>query len=69
RGCFTNATVLRLLETDDSEGPTFAVQYFAVNKTKFDEYMALHAEEMRKKSFLKWGNKFMAFRSVMEVIH
>jgi hypothetical protein len=67
--CFTHATVLRLLETDDSEGPTFAVQYHALSKSMFDEYIALHADEMRTKGFHKWGNRFIAFRSVMEVMH
>ena len=32
-GCFTHATILQLLETDDSEGPTYAVQYFAESKS------------------------------------
>ena len=31
-GCFTKATILHLLEIDDSEGPTYAVQYFAESK-------------------------------------
>ena len=27
-GCFTHATILRLIEADDTEGVTFAVQYY-----------------------------------------
>ncbi|MGZ8540981.1 MAG: DUF4286 family protein, partial [Chitinophagaceae bacterium] len=32
-GCFTNATILRLVEVDESPGPTYAIQYHATNKT------------------------------------
>ena len=31
-GCFTHAVILRLMEVDDTEGPTYAVQYFAESK-------------------------------------
>ena len=68
-GCFTKATVLRLLEVDNTEGPTFAIQYFAESKSLYNVYIEKYAESMRQKGFSKWGNKFIAFRSVMEVIH
>lgn len=68
-GCFTNANVLRLLEVDDSEGPTYAVQYFTDNLTQYQLYIDNHAARMRQMSFDKWGNKFIAFRSVMEVVN
>lgn len=68
-GCFTHATVLQLLEVDDSEGPTFAVQYFAESKSLYKNYMEKFAAQMRQKAFDKWGDKFIAFRSLMQVIH
>ena len=68
-GCFTRATVLRLLETDDSEGPTYAIQYFAESKANYNRYIEKFAPEMRQRSFDKWGNRFIAFRSVMEVVN
>jgi hypothetical protein len=68
-GCFTHATVLRLLETDDSEGLTYAVQYHAETKALYNRYITDFADTMRKKAFDKWGDKFIAFRSVMEVVH
>lgn len=67
-GCFTKATVLRLMEIDDSEGPTYAIQYFAESKALYNKYIELHAPEMRQRSFDKWGNSFIAFRSVMQVV-
>jgi hypothetical protein len=67
-GCFTSHKVVRLLEVDDSEGPTFAIQYTAESKANYNLYILKHAEEMRKRSFDKWGNRFIAFRSVMQVV-
>jgi len=67
-GCFTHATVLQLLETDDSEGPTYTVQYFAESKALYNNYMEKHAATMRQKAFDKWGDKFIAFRSLMLLI-
>ena len=68
-GCFTYATILRLLEVDDTEGPTYAIQYFAESKGLCNNYMEKHAPTMRQKSFDKWGNQFIAFRSVMQVVN
>lgn len=66
--CFSDFKVVRLLEVDDSEGPTYAVQYFANSKADYNRYIEFHASEMRKRSSVKWGNHFIAFRSVMEVV-
>lgn len=68
-GCFTHATVLRMLEVDDSEGPTYAVQYHAESQALYNRYIQQFADDMRKKALDKWGGGFIAFRSVMQVVH
>ncbi len=68
-GCFTEALVLRLLETDDTEGPTYAVQYKADSKALYNRYIEKYAGLMRQKSFEKWGDQFIAFRSLMQVVN
>ena len=68
-GCFTHATILRLLEVDDTEGPTYAVQYFSESKGLYNNYIENHAAAMRQKGFDKWGTAFIAFRSVMQVVN
>ena len=68
-GCFTHAVILRLMEVDETEGPTYAVQYHAESKGLYNNYIENHADEMRQKSFDKWGDKFIAFRSVMQVVN
>jgi aspartyl/asparaginyl-tRNA synthetase len=67
-GCFTNATVLQLLETDESEGPTYVVQYMAESKALYNKYIEQYAVNMRQKSIDKWGDQFIAFRSILQLI-
>jgi len=67
--CFIKATIVRLLEIDDTEGPTYAVQYTAENKASYDLYIEKHSGLLRQKSFHKWGNQFIAFSSLMQVVN
>ena len=68
-GCFTKATVLQLLEVDDTEGPTYAIQYQAESKALYNQYIEKFAGILRQKSYDKWGDKFIAFRSLMRVVN
>ena len=67
-GCFTHFKLVRLLEVDDEEGPTYAVQYHAQNMEAIDEYRTQHAAKLQQQSTQKWGDRFIAFRSLMEVV-
>lgn len=67
-GCFSGYKIVRLLEVDESEGPTYAIQYSAESKADYNRYITVHSSRMQQKSFVKWGNGFIAFRSVMQVI-
>lgn len=68
-GCFSQANIMRLLETDDAEGPTYAIQYHAQSKALYNRYIEKFARIMQQKSFDKWGGQFIAFRSVMQVVN
>lgn len=68
-GCFTHARVLRLLEVDETDGLTYAIQYHAESKALYNRYIREFSPELRKKGTEKWGEKFIAFRSVMEIVH
>lgn len=66
--CFTSFKILKLLEIDETEGPTYAIQYFAESKAIYNSYVEKFAGEMKAQSFAKWGDKFIAFRSVMQIV-
>jgi Domain of unknown function (DUF4286) len=67
-GCFIKSQLLHLLETDESDGPTYAVQYFAASITEYNHYLTQFAPSMRKEVTNRWGNQVVAFRSLMQVV-
>jgi hypothetical protein len=68
-GCFSEFQFAKLLELDDTDGPTYAVQYRAVSKADYNRYLEIHANKLRNEVFAVWGNKVIAFRSLMQVVH
>jgi hypothetical protein len=68
-GCFTKAIILRLIETDDTEGPTYAVQYHAESKSLYNRFIQQHVSNFRNEAHNAWGNKIIAFNSVLEVVN
>ena len=67
-GCFTRSQLLRLLEIDETDGPTYATQYYTECKSDYDRYIENHSTFMRQKTFDKWEDQFVAFRSLMEIV-
>ena len=67
-GLFVDCRLCRLLEQDEMEGVTYAAQYFCEGIEQYNTYIDQHAQNMREKGFKLFGGKFVAFRSVMEII-
>ena len=67
-GFFSTARLFRLLEQDDSEGNTYAVQYTAVTAEKYYLYRAGYAALLRQKAFEKWGDATISFSSVLQEV-
>ena len=68
-GCFTEFKIVKLLEVDEEDGPTYAIQFFAESKALYNLYVENFSGEMRKRSFDKWGDKFISIRSVMQIVN
>ena len=68
-GCFDDAVILQMIEVDDSEGPTFAVQYAAPSKALYNTYIRSFASSMQQKALQQWGNLIISFRSVLQVVN
>ncbi|HEY1030758.1 MAG TPA: DUF4286 family protein [Flavipsychrobacter sp.] len=66
-GLFTDSRLCRLLEQDETEGRTYTAQYFCNTIEDYNSYIDNHAQHMRDKGFARFGNRFIAFRTVMEV--
>jgi hypothetical protein len=67
-GLFVRCRLCRLLEQDETDGVTFSAQYECDNLEKYNTYISDYAPIMREKGFKRFGGRFIAFRSVMEVL-
>ena len=68
-GCFYEFRLLRLLGVDETEGPTYAIQYHASSEKEYQRFLIDHSSFFSQQLFDKWGDKILTFGSVMEVLH
>ena len=66
--CFESYQLVKLLETDETDGPTYAVQYFSAAKEAYQRFVANHEASFFEANRSKWGEQCLSFRSVMEVV-
>ena len=68
-GFFLKHRMLKLLnQQPDATGMTYAIQYELANIGKLDTYLEHHAPALQKKHNEKYGNKCLAFRTVLEEV-
>jgi len=68
-GCFTDALILQITEVDDSEGPTYAVQYSSPSRALYNRYIEMYSVSMQKKAEARWGALTISFRTVLRVVN
>lgn len=68
-GCFERHQLVRLLQVDESEGPTYAAQYYSASLSKYDYYLQHYASAFRKEVTEKWGSAYVDFRTLMQVVN
>ncbi|MFY8129067.1 MAG: DUF4286 family protein [Chitinophagaceae bacterium] len=66
--CFTDYKMVRLLDIDEDEGPTYAVQYFCNSLNDYEHYINNFANSLRQEGTEKFGNKFIGFRTLMQIV-
>lgn len=66
--CFKSYRLLHLEGYDDDEGFTYAIQYTCPNPDLFEIYQRDHAPGLRKKHEQKFDGKFVAFRTILQII-
>ena len=68
-GYFTDFKFFRLLEQDDPDAIIYIIQYFATSIKEYNAFINEAAPLLRKKAIEKWGDQFIAFRTVMESVN
>ena len=66
---FSQFQVVRLMEVNEDEGPTYAVQLYLRNISDFRTYRDKHLEAFQQKEKDAWGDYATSFASLMEVIN
>jgi len=66
---FVDYKFYRLLEQDETESIFYVMQFFAATEGHYKKFIQEYAGDLRQKAFDRWGDKFIAFRTVMEVVH
>ena len=68
-GLFKEHKLLHLLnEEDGNTGATFAIQYFCETMQDYDKYQAEFAKNLQFEHSRRYKGKFVAFRTLLEVI-
>jgi hypothetical protein len=66
-GYFIDYKICKVL-VDEEQGTTYSIQYSCESHEKLQEYQKLHAPRLQKEVADKYANKFVAFRTLLEVI-
>lgn len=65
---FTHNKLCRVLTSED-EGATYSIQYTARDMESVRIYQELYAYNLQKEHEIRYRNKVVAFRTMLEVVH
>jgi len=68
-GLFLSQKMYRLITKFPEEtGTTYSVQYWLTDMEHFEQYRDQYAPALQKQTFQKFGDRFSAFRTLMEEV-
>ena len=67
-GLFIENKIFRILSPNPEEGFTYSIQYFLKSIQEYEKYQKEFAPKLQEDHSLKYKNKFVAFRTVMESV-
>ena len=67
--CFEKHQLLRLIETDDTDGPTYALQLYTENQDNYHKYLDLHQPALNRAMLDLWNHHVLTFSTLMQVVH
>ena len=67
-GLFYKHQLVKILETDNAEGATYAIQYYAESIAQYQEYLARYADAFRREIAEHWGEHALSFRTLMAIV-
>ncbi|MFT4737848.1 MAG: hypothetical protein ACI8QD_001249 [Cyclobacteriaceae bacterium] len=68
-GHFVNSKMLKMLsEHPDADGSTYAIQYYSNSIEELNNYLNNKASALQKEHIDKYGDRCLAFRTILEEI-
>ena len=67
-GCFNDHKICRLLNQDESEGFTYAIQYLCESMETVQKYQESYAPKLQQEHTDRYKGRFVAFRTLMEEV-
>ena len=66
-GYFKNCRFIKVRSDEDS-GPTYNFQYLAESEAMYQAYAELHAPKLQADVKVRYGEKFVAFRMLLDLV-
>ncbi len=66
--CFHKYELFQILEHQDDGVQSYAVKYYTEAIEDYERYVEKHAETLISKGFEKFGDQFIAFRTLMKAL-
>jgi hypothetical protein len=66
-GCFIESKICKVL-VNEEQGTTYSIQYTCENMQTYEHYKKEHAPRLQKEVQNKYANKFVSFRTLLEVV-
>lgn len=67
-GLFTQSKICKVLVEEES-GITYSIQYTCRTSADYETYKNQHAAALQKEHTERFGGKFVAFRTLLEVVY
>ena len=67
-GCFVESKVYRILQEDETEGISYAFQYFAESISDYFNYQNNFAAKLQKESLDLFPDKYTAIRTILKEV-
>jgi hypothetical protein len=68
-GCFLSYRILKVLtNANDDEGVNYSIQYDAASMADYERYREQFAPAMQQQTKARYGERVLAFRTLLEVI-
>ena len=64
---FSEFKLFRLVQQEEEN--TYIIQLFANTAAQLQEFLQNHDQRLREKAFKKWGDRFISFRTTMELVN